>query len=91
MNYKGISYYLRLFCFPISVLAFINILYSSYFDYFLSISSYIITLFLSLFIGLILFFTGKNSNRRINFIRATCINLIGLFQYIILIGDSFLS
>ncbi len=89
MNYKGISYYLSLFCFPISVLAFINILYSSYFDYFLSISSYIITLFLSLFIGLILFFTGKNSNRRINFIEQLVLILLVYFSISILIGIPF--
>ena len=34
MNYKGISFYLSLFCFPISLLSFINILYASYFDFF---------------------------------------------------------
>ncbi len=68
MNFKRISYYLGLYCFPISVLAFINILYSSYFDYFLSINSYVITLFISLTIGLVLIFFGKKSEKKINFI-----------------------
>ena len=68
MNFKGISYYLSLFCFPISFLAFINILYSSYFDYFLSINSYLITLVASLIIGLSFFFLGKKSEKKINFI-----------------------
>ena len=68
MNFKGISYYLSLFCFPISILAFINILYSSYFDYFLSINSYIITLILSFLISLALFFIGKKTVKKINFI-----------------------
>ncbi len=68
MNFKGISYYLGLFCFPISILAFINILYSSYFDYFLSIHSYISTLVISLLIGFSLFFIGKKTSKRINFI-----------------------
>ena len=36
MNLKSISFYLSLFCFPISILAFVNILYSSYFNYFLN-------------------------------------------------------
>ena len=58
----------KLFCFPISILAFINILYSSYFDYFLSINSYIATLFLSFLVGLVLFFIGKKSEKKINFI-----------------------
>ncbi len=68
MNFKGISYYLSLFCFPISILAFINILYSSYFDYFLSVSSYIITLIISLVIGSVFLIIGKKSEKRINFI-----------------------
>ncbi len=68
MNHRGMSYYLSLFCFPISILAFINILYSSYFDYFLSINSYVTTLFLSLIIGLIFLIYGRKSNKKINFI-----------------------
>ncbi len=68
MNLKNISYYLGLFCFPISILAFVNILYSSYFDYFLSFNSYLITLFTSLLLGLFFFFLGKNSSRKITFI-----------------------
>ena len=68
MNFKSISFYLSLFCFPISILAFINILYSSYFDYFLSINSYIATLILSLIIGSGLFIFGKKAAKKINFI-----------------------
>ena len=68
MNYKGISFFLGLSCFPISVLAFVNILYSSYFDYFLSLNSYLVTLFLSLILGLIFFLIGKKSSKKINFI-----------------------
>ena len=68
MNFKGISYYLSLFCFPISILAFINILYSSYFDYFLSINSYVATLIVSFVIGSSLLFVGKKSEKKINFI-----------------------
>ena len=45
MNYKAILFYLGLFIFPLSGLAFLNILYSTYFDYFLSIDSYTITFF----------------------------------------------
>ncbi len=68
MNIKSIFFYVGLFCFPISILAFVNILYSSYFDYFLSIESYFITLFLSLIIGSGFYFLGKKSNKKINFI-----------------------
>jgi trk system potassium uptake protein TrkH len=67
MNYKGILYYLGLFCFPVSFLAALNILYSSYFDYFLNIDSYTITFLLSLFLGFLLFFIGRNSIKKIFF------------------------
>ena len=68
MKFKSISFYLGFFCLPISVLAFINILYSSYFDYFLSINTYFITLIVSLTLGGSLIFFGRKSDRNINFI-----------------------
>jgi len=67
MNFKGILYYLSLFFFPVSFLSFINILYSAYFDYFLSLDSYIITFFSSLFIGTGIYFYSKNHSKKINF------------------------
>ena len=68
MNFKSISFYLSLFCFPISILAFINILYASYFDYFLSINSYFITLTVSLILGFLFYFFGKSGTKKINFL-----------------------
>ena len=43
-------------------------MYASYFDYFLSINSYFITLVISLSAGLGLLYYGKNSKKNINFI-----------------------
>ena len=68
MNFKRISFYLSLFCFPISFLSFISILYASYFDYFLSIETYFVALIVSLVIGFILLYYGKKSLKNINFI-----------------------
>ena len=79
MNFKGISFYLGLFLFPISFLAFINILYASYFDYFLSIEGYIITLVISLILGLCLFFYGKKGNKKINFIEQLVLIILVYF------------
>ncbi len=67
MNYKAILFYLGLFIFPLSGLAFINILYSTYFDYFLSIESYTITFFLTLITGSFFCYYGKSSLKKINF------------------------
>ena len=68
MNLKSISFYLGLFCFPVSILAFINILYSSYFDYYLSLDTYLYTLFISLLLGFIFYYIGKKSIKKINFV-----------------------
>ena len=67
MNIKGILYYQSFFCFPVSFFAFLNILYSSYFDYFLNLESYFITLFISLSVGFLFYFIGRNSEKKINF------------------------
>ena len=82
MNLRIICFYLGFFCFPISVLAFINILYASYFDYFLNIDAYLITLVISLFTGLSLCFFGKNTNNKINFIE----QLLLIFFIYLLVG-----
>ena len=67
MNYKAILFYLGLFIFPLSGLAFLNILYSTYFDYFLSIDSYTATFFFTLVVGSFFCYYGKNSIKKINF------------------------
>ncbi len=79
MNFKSISFFLSLFCFPISLLAFINILYSSYFDYFLSIEAYFTTLIISLLFGLSLYFFGNKSNRNITFFEQLILILLVYF------------
>ena len=82
MNLRSISFFLSLFCFPISLLSFINILYSSYFDYFLSIEAYFTTLILSLILGFSFYFFGKKATKNINFIE----QLILIILVYIIIG-----
>lgn len=89
MNFKGISYYLGLFCFPVSFLAFINILYSSYFDYFLSIDSYVITLIISIIVGSGLIFLGEKTKKRINFIEQLLLIIFVYFLVSLLISLPF--
>ena len=79
MNFKSICFYLCFFCFPISLLAFINILYSSYFNYFLSIESYFVTLIISLIFGIGFYLFGKNSNKNINFIEQLVLIILVYF------------
>ena len=89
MNFKGISFYLSLFCFPISILAFINILYATYFDYFLSIETYFTTLFVSLILGVGLLYLGKNSIKKINYIDQLVLIISTYFLISILIAIPF--
>jgi trk system potassium uptake protein TrkH len=67
MNLKGIFYYLSLSCFPVTFLSFFNILYSSYFDHYLNLDSYILTLIISLLFGVGLYLFSKNSEKNIKF------------------------
>jgi len=89
MNFKGISFYLSLFCFPISILAFINILYATYFDYFLSIETYFTTLVVSLILGVGLLYLGKNSIKKINYIDQLVLIISTYFLISILIAIPF--
>mgnify|MGYP006097592339 CR=1 FL=1 len=67
MNFRGISYYLSLSCYPVTFLSFFNILYSSYFDHYLNLDSYILTLVISFLFGLGFYFLSKNSEKNIKF------------------------
>ncbi len=89
MNFKSISFYLSLFCFPICILALINILYASYFDYFLSVDSYVISLIVSFFLGTFFFLIGRKSNKNISFIEQLILILLVYFTVGFLISFPF--
>jgi len=67
MNIRGISYYLGLSCWPVSILSFVNILYSSYFDHYLNLDSYLLTLFISFFLAILFHLISKNAEKNIKF------------------------
>ncbi len=67
MNYKAVLFYLGLFIYPLAALSFLNILYSTYFDYFLNIETYTLIFFLTLITASLLWFFGKNSEKKLNF------------------------
>ena len=89
MNFKSISYFLGLFCFPISFLSFVNILYSSYFDYFLSIDAYFTTLLISLIVGYGLLYYGRDSQKKINYIEQILLIIIVYFLTALLVSIPF--
>ncbi len=66
MNYKGILYFLGINLLLISFFSIINIFYSIYFDFVMGLNSYLITLSLSLILGSIFYFIGRNNNKDIS-------------------------
>ena len=86
MNLKGISYYLSLSCYPVAFLSFFNILYSSYFDHYLNLNSYLITLGLSLFLSVIFYFFSNSGEKNINFGEQLILILLTYFLISLLIS-----
>ncbi len=86
MNFKGIAYYLGLSCWPITILSFINILYSSYFDHYLNLDSYLLTLFISLFFAFSFYFISRNSDKNLKFHEQLFLILIIYFLISLLIS-----
>ena len=66
MNYKSTLFFLGVFSFLISVFSILNILYSIYLDFILDINSYLVTFLISLFIGCLFCYLGRNFIKNIN-------------------------
>ena len=65
MNHKGILFYLGIYSLLVSFFSLLNILYSVYFSSFLNINSYLISLFVSLGMGILFCYLGRKSNKNI--------------------------
>ena len=66
MNYKGIVFFLGIYSLFVSFFSILNILYSIYFNFILDLNSYVITLIISLIIGLSFFFVGRGKHKDIS-------------------------
>ena len=66
MNYKSILFFLGIYSLFISFFAVLNILYSIYFEFILGLNSYLITLAISLFIGIIFCYLGRYHSKDIS-------------------------
>ena len=66
MNYRGILFFLGVFSLLVSFFSILNIFYSIYFDFTLGLDSYLITFFVSLVVGCVFYFSGRNHNKDIN-------------------------
>ena len=86
MNFKGISYYLSLSCWPVSILSFFNILYCSYFDHYLNLDSYLLTLIVSLLFAFSFYLIGKKAEKNIKFFEQLFLIFIVYFFISLLIS-----
>ena len=65
MNYKSILYFLGINSLLVSFFSIVNILYSIYLDFLIGINSYLITLFVSLIIGSVFYYLGRNDSKNV--------------------------
>ena len=65
MNYKSILFFLGVYSLVVSFFSILNICYSIYLDFIIDINSYLITLTISLIIGLSFFYIGYNERKNI--------------------------
>ena len=66
MNYKGIVFFLGIYSLFVSFFSILNILYSIYFNFILDLNSYVITLIVSLIVGLSFCFVGRGQHKNIS-------------------------
>ena len=86
INFKLI--YLSVFCGIISILSFINIIYSYYFNLYLNLSSYVYSLIVSLFLALLFYYTN-NSKTKISIYEKILTILLGYFLLPLIISIPF--
>jgi len=65
MNYKSILFFLGIYSLLVSLLSILNILYSIYFDFIIDLNSYLITFFISLIVGSLFYYVGRNHSKAI--------------------------
>ena len=86
MNLRGVSYYLGLSCYPITLLSFFNILYSSYFDHYLNLDSYLLTLVISFLFGTGFYLFSKEGDKNIKFYEKLVLVILVYFFISLLIS-----
>ncbi len=87
MNYFKLIY-LSIFCGIISVLSFFNIIYSYYFNLYLNLNTYWLTLIVSLFLCLLFYFTN-NDQKKISIYEKILIVISGYFLLPLIISIPF--
>ena len=65
MNYKSILFFLGIYSLLVSFFSVLNIFYSIYFDFIIGLNSYLITFFISLIVGFLFYYLGRNHSKDI--------------------------
>jgi len=65
MNYRSILFFLGIYTLLVSLFSILNILYSIYFDFIIDLNSYLITFFISLIVGSLFYYVGRNYGKDI--------------------------
>ncbi len=68
MNYKGILFFLGIFSLLVSLFSIFNIFYSIYFDFIIDLDSYLITFSISIIMGFLSCYVGRNHNKDISLV-----------------------
>ena len=79
MNYKGILFFLGVYFIFFSFFSILNILYSFYFDFIIDLNSYLITFVLSLLLGSLFYYIGRNHNKDISLTDQIILILLSFF------------
>ena len=89
MNYKAILFFLGIFSLVVSIFSILNILYTIYFDFFIDLNSYLITLFISLLIGALFCYIGYKEKKDITLTNQIFFILLSFITLPILISIPF--
>jgi len=81
--------YLSTFCFLISILSFLNIVYSYYLNLYLNLSTYVWTFFISLIFSLIFYYTKDNLVKKVSIYEKITTVILGYFFLPLIIAIPF--
>ena len=88
MNYIKLIY-LSVFCGLISMLSFLNIVYSYYLNLYLNLDTYVYTFVISIFLSIVFYFIRKNNKNKITIYAKILTIILGYFLLPLLISIPF--
>ena len=86
MNYKGILFFLGIYTLLISFFSIVNIFYSIYFEFLIGLNSYLVTFSISIILGFLFYFLGRNHNKDIALTDQIILILLSFFLIPLLIS-----